>query len=95
MAFWPALCASVVIDCGLVLYTAIRPLVTGVQIGVVIAVVVLVMPGRGFCVVLEGATVSSAAVVGAMGACGGRGLLIAREALVVGNGLVIGMFALF
>ena len=95
MAFWPVLFASVVIDCGLVLCIAIRPLVTGEQIGFVPAVVVLVMHGRGFCVVLEGATVSSAAVVGAKGACDGPGLLVSRETLFVGNGLITGMFALF
>ena len=65
------------------------------QIGFVIAVVVSVMPERGFCVVMEGVAVSSAVVVGATEACEVCGLLVAQEGLVVGGGLVTGMFALF
>ena len=68
---------------------------TGEQIGFVIAVVVSVMPERGFFVVMEGVAVSSAVVVGATEACEVCGLLVAQEGLVVGGGLVTGMFALF
>ena len=93
-AFRPVLFA-VVTGCGLVLCIAIRSLVTGEQIGFVIAVVVSVMPERGFCVVMEGVAVSSAVVVGATEACEVCGLLVAQEGLVVGGGLVTGMFALF